>query len=57
MVEQWASELTVEEFSAEMDDWLRTETSHHAAEAYAQVMPADACYAGLERARQQGADG
>ncbi len=57
MVEQWESELTVEEFSAEMDDWLRTETSHHAADAYAQVMPADACYAGLERARTRGSGG
>ena len=51
MVEQWERELTAEEFEAEIADWLRTETSHHAAEAYAQVMPADTCYAGLERAR------
>ena len=53
MVEQWAAELTVSEFADELADWLRTETSHHAAEAYAQVMPADACHAGLERAREQ----
>jgi len=51
MVEQWETELTADEFAAEMADWLRTETSHHAAEAYAQVMPADSCHAGLERAR------
>ncbi|MFM9139644.1 MAG: MBL fold metallo-hydrolase [Solirubrobacterales bacterium] len=57
MVEQWAGELTLEEFAAELDDWLRSETSHHAAEAYAQVMPADACYAGLERARTRGRAG
>jgi len=51
MVERWESELAVEGFSARMDDWLRTETGHQAADAYAQVMPADACHAGQESAR------
>ena len=54
MVERWEAEFTAEEFAAELDGWLRTETGDHAAEAYAQVMPADACYAGLERARLRG---
>ncbi len=54
MVGRWGTELDLDGFSAEMDRWLRTESGDEAADAYAQVMPADACYAGLERARLKG---
>ena len=54
MVGRWCTELDLDGFSAEMDRWLRTESGDEAADAYAQVMPADACYAGLERARLKG---
>lgn len=54
MVSGWAAELEPDGFSAEMDSWLRSESGDEMADAYAQVMPADACYAGLERAREKG---
>lgn len=54
MVGRWGSDLELEAFSAEMDGWLRSESGDEAADAYSQVMPADACFAGLERARLKG---
>lgn len=54
MVGLWGAEHDPDGFSAAMDEWLRTESGDEAADAYAQVMPADACYAGLERARLKG---
>ena len=54
MVGRWGAELDPDGFADEMDRWLRAESGDEAADAYAQVMPADACYAGLERARLKG---
>lgn len=54
MVSGWGAELDADGFIGAMDGWLREESGDRSADAYAQVMPADACYAGLERAREKG---